>query len=75
MLTIECLSVYAMPRDISTLHVKLILQHGRTILRDLYGWFLHLWRLFWPMSSPSRSCPRTMCRKEPDFELGKCHFM
>jgi len=41
------------------------------IFRDLYGWFLHLWRLIRPMSSQSRTCPRMLCRKEFDFELGK----
>jgi len=28
---------------------------------EIHGWFLHLWRLIRSMSSPSRTCPPTLC--------------
>jgi len=53
------------------LYVKPIFRHGWKIFRDLYGWFLHLWRFIWSMSSQCRTYPQMMHREEFDIELEK----
>jgi len=54
------------PNNVSTLHVKSFLWYGRTILRNLHGWFLYLRRFIHSMSSPSRTYPLTLCWEEYD---------
>ena len=58
------------PNNISTLHVESFLWYGGTILRNLHGWFLHLWRFIHSMFSPFRTCV-SMCWEKSDTKLGE----
>ena len=71
LLIVECLSVCACPNNISTLHVESFFWYGRTILRDLHRWFLHLRRFIHSISPPFRTCPPMLCWEKFDTELGE----
>jgi len=58
-----------------TLHVESFLRYGGTILRNLYGWFLHIRRFIHLMSLPFRTRPPMLCWEKSDTELGEIHFI
>jgi len=57
------------------LHVESFLWYGETNFENVYRWFLHLWRLIWLMSSPSRTRPPTLCWEKSTLNWEKCHFI
>ena len=67
LLIVECLLACAMPQQRFNVACWVFFWYGRTILRNLHGWFLHLRRFIRSMSPPSRTCPPTLCWE-------KCHF-
>ena len=71
LLIVECLWLVQCPSNILTLHVESFLWYARTILRDLYGWFLHLRRFIHSMSPPFRTHPPTLYWEKSDTELGE----
>ena len=75
-----CLPMHALwimqhSSDIPMVHAQSFLWYGRTFSRDFHKWLLHLRRFIWTMSSSSWVGSTKMQRKEPNSELGKCHFM
>ena len=63
------------PSNISMLHVESFLWYGRTIIRYLHGWFLHLWRFIHSMSPPFRLVLQCCAEKNLTLNWEKCHFM
>ena len=63
------------PSNVSTLHVESFLWYGRTVLRNLHGWFLHLRRFVHSISPPFRTCPPTLCWEKLTLNWEKCYFM
>jgi len=62
------------PCNIPTLHDEYVFQHGWTFSWDLHGWFLHLWKLIWPMPSPLRTCSLALRWEEFDTKLEELSF-
>jgi len=62
---VQCLS------NVSTLHVESFFWYGRTILRYLHGWFLHLRRLIFLKSSPFGTHLPMLRWEKSDIGLGE----